>query len=114
MLTTTTSERGGLTIHIHTQYLENYGTADRPHWKFKGGDTFVVTGFNHPLNDRIGAAAAEVVAKLHSQIEYANDASEVHFLDWNFAPEGALTQWEQDQQEFDGKITDPSPRVAVQ
>jgi hypothetical protein len=27
---------------IHTQYRENYGSVEDPHWKFKGGSTYVV------------------------------------------------------------------------
>lgn len=27
---------------IHTQYKENYGDAEKPHWKFKGGSVYVV------------------------------------------------------------------------
>lgn len=29
-------------IAIQTQVRENYGSTDRPYWKFKGGNTFVV------------------------------------------------------------------------
>lgn len=29
-------------LAIYTQYQENYGDAEKPHWKFKGGATFVV------------------------------------------------------------------------
>lgn len=29
-------------VVIQTQVRENYGSADAPYWKFKGGDTFVV------------------------------------------------------------------------
>ena len=30
---------------VETQVRENYGTAIRPHWKCKGGDTYVVSNF---------------------------------------------------------------------
>ena len=103
-----------MNIHIHTQYRENYGSAEQPYWKFKGGDTIVVTGFTHPLTAGIGQAAATVVAQLRSTIEYANPMSEEYILDWELLPEGTLTQWEKDQLEFDdGKIDSPSKRVAI-
>lgn len=100
-------------IHIHTQYRENYGTPEAPYWKFKGGDTIIVTGFDHPLCDGIGQAAQAVVDALRARIEYRNPMSEEYVIDWEFAPVDALTQSEQDQLEFDGRISDPSPRMAA-
>lgn len=29
-------------VHIFTQYYENYGSPENPHWKPKGGQTFSV------------------------------------------------------------------------
>lgn len=29
-------------IVINTQIRENYGSSDKPYWKFKGGDTYIV------------------------------------------------------------------------
>jgi hypothetical protein len=100
-------------IHLHTQYCENYGDEAKPYWKFKGGETYVITGFNHPLNDRIGAAAAAVVDAMRARVEYANGMSEEYLLDWELVPASELTQSERDQLEFDGRITDPSQRIAL-
>jgi hypothetical protein len=33
-----------MTIHVTTQYMENYGSPDAPYWKGKGGDIIVLTG----------------------------------------------------------------------
>jgi hypothetical protein len=101
------------TIHIHTQYQENYGDAAMPYWKFKGGNTYIVTGLDLPLNDQIGRLGALAVEALRSKIEYANDYAQEHVIDWEFAPADALTRDEQLQMEYDGRIIDPSPRLAL-
>ncbi len=102
-----------LNIHVQTQYMENYGTADAPYWKFKGGDTYVITGFSHPMNDTIGAAAMAAVESVRARIEYSNPMASVTIIDWEFAPADGLTQWERDQQAFEGSVTTPSPRIAL-
>ena len=55
-------------FRIDTQFLENYGAHDnggtepvRPWWKFKGGDTYIVTS----KSDRIENAVAFLVAHLN-------------------------------------------------
>jgi len=102
-----------LNIHVHTQYCENYGDSQNPFWKFKGGSTYVLTGFNHPLSDGIGAAAQSAVNSVRPQIECDNDACREYIIDWEFAPVDALTQDEQDQQNFDGRVSYPSKRIAL-
>jgi len=47
-------------FYIETRYLENYGDRDKPYWKFKGGDTYAVSGF-----ERI----QDAVAWLHAHLE---------------------------------------------
>lgn len=100
-------------IHIHTQYCENYGDESQPYWKFKGGDTIVLTGFDAPFNDRIGAAAAAVVEAVRSQVEYRNAFAESYIIDWEFAEADTFTEDERLQQEYDGKILYPSKRIAI-
>jgi len=101
-------------IHIHTQYTENYGTEAAPYWKCKGGQTIVVTGFDHPLTDGIGAAAARVVDALRARIEYTNPIAQEWILDWEFAEAGTLTRDEQLQMEYDGRIDHPAMRLALE
>lgn len=33
-------------IAVYTQYSENYGTADAPHWKSKGGSTYLINNLS--------------------------------------------------------------------
>lgn len=103
-----------MVIFIHTQYCENYGTADQPYWKFKGGDTIVVEGVNLPLNDSIVTQAQAIVDAMTPRIAYRNDASEVYILDWEIVlDDNARTTDEQLQMEYDKEITYPSPRLKV-
>lgn len=55
-------------IVIYTQYRENYGDASKPHWKFKGGDVYVIP------NTTILTPAER--AELNSLINYSNGMSE--------------------------------------
>jgi hypothetical protein len=98
-------------LHITTQYRENYGTEEAPYWKFKGGTTYVVEGFNHPLTSGIGAAAQALVNQLRPTIERADAYVEEYILDWELVSSGTLTEDERLEQEYDGHIAHPSPRL---
>lgn len=100
-------------IHIHTQYVENYGDTERPYWKYKGGNTYVVTGVTLPMNDTIGRVGESIVNSVRERIEYRNDYAEEYILDWEFAADDALTEDERLQQEYDGRIDYPSKRIEV-
>lgn len=76
---------------IHTQYRENYSfdqdgnpvVGPEAHWKYKGGDTYVVPNFR--LIGGIGDLAQyakDTVEQLRPLIEYHNSASEEYILDW--------------------------------
>jgi hypothetical protein len=76
---------------IHTQYRENYSfdqdgnpvVGPEAHWKYKGGDTYVVPNFR--LIGGIGDLAQyakDTVEQLKPLIEYHNSASEEYILDW--------------------------------
>ena len=86
--------------------MENYGTESAPYWKFKGGETYVVS---FP----VGMAADDVVALARPRIEYANPMASEHIIGWKAMPADAATQWEADQLEFDGRVDSLSPRLAV-
>ena len=52
-------------FRIDTQFLENYGAHSEPvrsYWKFKGGDTYIVTSHSN----RIADAVAFLVDYLHA------------------------------------------------
>ncbi len=62
---------------IQTQYCENYGDADQPHWKFKGGSTYVVQNITPAQATRI---EAEGIPTLSSLIEYSNPMTREYIL----------------------------------
>lgn len=73
-------------IVIQTQYRENYGAHDwngegecPQYWKYKGGETYVVTNLS-VAEAMDPAAIVQTVAPL---IEYSNEASEEYILNWS-------------------------------
>lgn len=110
---TSTATVSTMDIHVFTQYYENYGDEQKPYWKAKGGSTIVLTGFTHPLSDGIGAAAQAAVDSVRDRIEYRNPLAEQFIIDWDFAAVGSLTEDEQDQQKYDGRVYSPSTRIAL-
>ena len=70
---------------LNTQYKENYAAHDEsyvhgvsaPYWKFKGGDTYVVTRSDLP-SDIEG-----FVEELKGLVEYSDEGSMTYLLDWN-------------------------------
>jgi hypothetical protein len=75
-----------LKLVIHTQHKENYSfdqdgnpvKGPEAHWKFKGGDTYVVPNFRSFCLTK----AKDEVEKLRPLIEYSNSAFEEYILDW--------------------------------
>ena len=58
-------------FRIDTQFLENYGSHSEPvrsYWKFKGGDTYIVTSHSA----RIADAVAFLVDYLHAHAGVAH------------------------------------------
>ena len=58
---------------IQTQYCENYGDANKPYWKFKGGDTYIVANLTTAQSERI---LSHGIPTLKALIEYKNSMSE--------------------------------------
>ena len=90
-------------ILITTQYRENYGTAEEPYWKFKGGEDYFIEGV-----DPLKVAPGLLVEQVRGQIEYADAMSEEYILDWELVEDSALSPFEQDQLELDGEILYPA------
>jgi hypothetical protein len=89
---------------ISTQYQENYGAHDwdgegqcPEYWKFKGGSDYVVKKFK-------GDATTAVMA-LRSQIECDNEMFREHIVDFRIVPDNYLTEFEQSQLDYEGRIT---------
>jgi hypothetical protein len=96
-----------MTIHIDTQYTENYGDEATPYWKFKGGSTIVVTF------DAATLTPEQAVDAVRGQIEYANPMSTETVIGFRVMPDDALTQDESDQLEYDGRVYAPAKRIAL-
>jgi hypothetical protein len=92
-------------IVIETQYLENYGSAEKPYWKFKGGSCYKITGV--PLN----IDYYEVVQMVKDEVEYKNDFSEQYILNWTVESDDYLSWFEKSQLEYDGEIVHKEPEI---
>ena len=90
-------------ILITTQYRENYGTAEEPYWKFKGGEDYFIEGV-----DPLKTAPGLLVEQVRSEIEYANPMSEEYILDWELVADDYQTEFERSQLEYDGEIRYPT------
>jgi len=90
-------------ILITTQYRENYGTPEEPYWKFKGGEDYFILGV-----DPVKTAPGVLVEQVRGQIEYSGAMSEEYILDWELVADDALSPFEQDQLELDGRIQYPA------
>jgi hypothetical protein len=80
-------------IVIQTQVRENYGDANNPYWKFKGGDTYVVPN----LTSAQAAKVMEVgIPTLTALIESQNEGFEEYILGFNVVEDNAVTNdpWE--------------------
>jgi len=96
---------------ITTQVYENYGAHDwdgtgecPQYWKAKGGCDYVVKKIN--VNK-----ATETVMALRSQIECDNEGFREHIINWEVVADNYLTEFEQSQLEYEGKITYPAKEL---
>ena len=92
---------------ILTQVYENYGSAEKPHWKAKGGDTYVVSNFTQ-FN-----SVQAVVDSIRDRLEIDDDFYNEYIVDWYVAEDDYLTRDERLQLEFDGRITYPAKELVV-
>jgi hypothetical protein len=90
---------------ITTQNLENYGAHDwdgvgecPQYWKAKGGSDYVVKNFTNFNN------TTEVVMALRGQIEEDSEYFRSFIIDWEVVADDFLTEFEQDQLNYEGKI----------
>lgn len=92
---------------ILTQVYENYGSVEKPHWKAKGGDNYVVSNFTH-FNE-----VQAVVDSIRDRLEVNDDFYNEYIIDWFVAEDDYLTRDERNQLEFDGRITYPAKELVV-
>jgi hypothetical protein len=100
-------------LHIWTQDHENYGAHDwdgegacPQRWKAKGGADFFVKGIK---NDE---EATTAVMALRSSIEERNEYFRREVLGWNLVDNDYLTEFEQSQLDYEGKITYKAKELA--
>jgi len=99
---------------ITTQVYENYGAHDwdgknecPQYWKAKGGSDYVVKKFKGSAAD-----ATMAVMGLRSQIESDNDHYRETIIDFRIVDDKYLTEFEQSQLDYEGKITFASKELA--
>jgi len=84
---------------ITTQVYENYGYR----WKPKGGSDYVVKKFKGDVT--------MAVLCLRAQIEQDNEAYRETIIDFRLVKDDYLTEFEQSQLEYEGKITYPAKEL---
>lgn len=96
---------------IQTQVYENYGAHDwdgkgacPQYWKAKGGNDYIVKKFR-------GDATTAVMA-LRSQVEQDDNYFREHIIDFSIVKDDYLTEFEQNQLDYEGKITYPARELA--
>ena len=96
---------------ITTQVYENYGAHDwdgvgacPQYWKAKGGSDYVVKNVN-------ANKATETVMAVRGQIEEDTDAFRETIIDWSIVADDALTEFEQSQLNYEGKIRYASKEI---
>jgi hypothetical protein len=88
---------------ITTQVHENYGYR----WKPKGGNDYVVR--NVDPCDMIDV----IVDRVRSQIEQDNDSFQETIIGHSLVADDYLTEFEQSQLDYEGKITYPATEILV-
>lgn len=99
---------------ITTQVYENYGAHDwdgegecPQYWKAKGGSDYVV--LNVDVN-----RAAEMFEAVRARCECDNDGYRESVLGWEVVADDYLTDYEQSQLEYDGKIMYPTQILTLE
>ena len=91
---------------IQTQVYENYGDADKPYWKAKGGSDYVVKNF------RKFNKITETVMALRGQIEQDNEFYREHIINFEVVADDYLTDFERSQLDYEGSIRYPAKEIA--
>ena len=92
---------------IQTQVYENYGDADKPYWKAKGGGDYVVKNFQD--FNRV----TEFVMALRGQVEQDNEFYTETIIGWEVVEDNYLTEFERSQMEYEGRSAYPAQELAL-
>ena len=90
---------------ITTQTYENYGSAAEPYWKPKGGCDYVVKNVDEC--DMIDV----IVDRARPHVECDNEYYREYILGWSIVADSYLTEFEQSQLDYEGKITYPAKEL---
>lgn len=93
---------------ITTQVQENYGSAEKPYWKFKGGSDYVVRNYNGGPVPAVSALQA-----IAAKVECDNEMFREWIMDVAIVADDYLTEFERDQLKYEGKITYPATELAI-
>ena len=103
-------------LMITTQIQENYGAHDwngegacPQYWKFKGGNDYSYKLGALYLNSVI----TELVEAFRDQIECDNEGFREHIIGWSVEADDYLTEFEQSQLEYDGRIVFPTKELTL-
>jgi len=99
---------------ITTQVYENYawredgtiGTGAEAYWKAKGGNDYVVRNIDVNRARELANAAAR-------EIEQANDYFTETVIGWEIVADDYLTEFEQSQLEYEGRIAYPATELEI-
>ena len=106
---------------ITTQTQENYGAHDwdgtgecPSYWKFKGGIDYKydLAGFRFE-SEFCDKNLQMIVDSLRDQIEENNDYYRNNIIGYQVVADDYLTEFEQSQLEYDGRITYPATRLTL-
>jgi hypothetical protein len=80
-------------IVIQTQVRENYGDANKPYWKFKGGNTYVVPNLTVAQTLKI---KDQGIPTLTALLEERSQGFEEYVIDWSIQDDDAVVceDWE--------------------
>jgi hypothetical protein len=105
-------------LMITTQVQENYGAHDwdgegdcPQYWKFKGGNDYT---YSLGTTLRNSEALAELVEVFRGQIEEDNEGFRENIIGWSVEADDYLTEFEQSQLEYDGRIAYPANVLSLQ
>ena len=83
---------------LETQYRENYGDEENPHWKAKGGQTYIVTDENDSPWWRVD------IEDLRNLIDYENSMSEESVISVHMEEDDYCSDYEKWQKEDDMSV----------
>ena len=92
-------------LYIFTQNYENYGSENDPYWKAKGGSDYFVYDFD--------GDEATTIMLVRDQIECDNPFYRSQIAGWEVVPNNYLTEFEQDQLDYEGSIRFPARVISI-